>query len=164
MIHTKSFQSKSNREAQKLPYDTKESEGIKMGFFYAGFKTNNSKNGYMKIGETNQKYLSSRIGKIRYDQSNFVVYDYMEIKNSTPSMTRAIEGHVRFRLEQFGLKQIQNDHFEYAIKSFCNDKETEFDYLSKKAMQYAMEYCNMMNIAYEVKSDKRNLKKIAKHK
>ena len=135
-----------------------------MGFIYCGFKTNNSKNGYMKIGETNRVYLSQRIAEIRHAQKNFVVYDYMEIKDSTPAMTRAIEGHVRFRLEQFGLKQVQNDHFVYDIKTYFSTKEDEFNYLSNKAMNFAKEYCDAMKIAYEIKSDKRNLKKIARHK
>jgi len=135
-----------------------------MGFIYCGFKTNNSKNGYMKIGESNQKYLSQRIGQIRNTQKNFVVYDYLEIDNSTPALTRAIEGHIRFRLEQFGLNQVQNDHFTYTIGHYSNDKETEYNFLSKTAMLYAMEYCDLMGIQYTLKNDKRNLRKTIKHK
>jgi len=135
-----------------------------MGFIYCGFKTNNSKNGYMKIGESNQKYLSQRIGQIRKTQKNFVVYDYLEIPNSTKDMTMAIEGHVRFRLAQFGLHHVQNDHFEYIVKQYANDKETEYNFLSNTAMLYAIEYCDLMNIHYERKNDKRNLRKTIKHK
>ena len=87
-----------------------------MGFFYIGAKTNNYKNGYMKIGETNQKYLSSRIAQIRKKQGNFVVLAYLEISESTSAMTRAIESYVRFKLERQDYEMVQNDHFVFLGK------------------------------------------------
>ena len=87
-----------------------------MGYFYAGGKTNQQIHARGKIGESNQKYLSSRVGKIRNDEGNFVVFEYLEIPNSTKAITRSIEGDVRLMLERAGYKNIQNDHFVWKLQ------------------------------------------------
>ena len=128
-----------------------------MGFVYAGCKTNNSVNAYAKIGETNRKYLSSRIGEIRHSEGNFVVLYYIEIKDSTPAMTKAIEGHMRFLLEKAGYVNTQNDHFVW--KTNKNVKMQEYETFAKMAIDAACEYCDFMGIKYELKTGKPNARK-----
>lgn len=120
-----------------------------MGYFYIGGKTNNSVNGYLKIGETNQKQLSKRIALIRYQEGNFVVFKYLDIPGSTPAMTRAIEGHVRFMMERDGWNQVQNDHFTVDMRD--KDKAEIFQVFTASALKYAEAYCQMVGITYEVK-------------
>lgn len=133
-----------------------------MGFFYIGAKTNNYKNGYMKIGETNQKYLSSRIAQIRKNQDNFVVLAYLEIPNSSTATTRAVESYVRFKLEQHGYEMIQNDHFVFPISA--ETKDAQFAQFTALAISAACHFCEMEHIAYQVKTDKTNLKHNTKAK
>lgn len=133
-----------------------------MGFFYIGAKTNNYKNGYMKIGETNQKYLSSRIAQIRKSQGNFVVLAYLEISESTSAMTRAIESYVRFKLERQGYEMVQNDHFVFPISA--ETKDAQFAQFTALAISAACHFCEMEHIAYQVKTDKANLKHNVKSK
>lgn len=128
-----------------------------MGYFYIGGKTNQKTNGYLKIGETNQKYLSQRVGHIRMHEGNFVVFKYLEIPDSTLSMTRAIEGHVRLMLEWGGWHQVQNDHFTCAITPETRDEI--YQKFTEEAVRYACEYCDMTGIKYTVKKAKENARK-----
>ena len=133
-----------------------------MGFFYIGAKTNNYKNGYMKIGETNQKYLSSRIAQIRQKQGNFVVLAYLEIPGSSAATTRAIESYARFKLERQGYEMVQNDHFVFPMSA--ETKEAHFARFTALAISAACHFCEMEHIAYQVKTDKTNLKHNVKSK
>lgn len=132
-----------------------------MGYFYVGGKTNQRVNAYVKIGETNQKKLSSRVALIRFQEGNFVVFKYLEIPNSTQAMTRAIEGDVRFALERDGYHNIQNDHFEW--KTTPATKLAEYQEFVDKAIAYAEQYCQMRGIEYTVKNGdpkaRRNVKR-----
>ena len=117
-----------------------------MGYFYAGGKTNQKTNAYCKMGETNQKYLSSRVGVIRNTEGNFFVIKYLEIPNSTQAITRAIEGHVRFMLEREGYKNVQNDHFVW--KTAPDRKMQEYTTFAERAMYHAKKYCELIGIEY----------------
>ena len=119
-----------------------------MGYFYVGAKTNQHKQASGKIGETNLKYLSTRIGQIRHKEGNFVVIKYLSIPNSTQAMTRAIEGDVRFMLEKDGYHNVQNDHFEWATCPAT--KMMEYKDFADKAITYAEQYCIMRGIEYTV--------------
>ena len=119
-----------------------------MGYFYVGAKTNQHINAYSKIGETNAKYLSTRISQIRHAEGNFVVLKYLSIPNSTQALTRAIEGDVRFMLERDGYHNIQNDHFEW--QTTPANKMLEYNEFANRAIQYAIQYCIMRNIEYTV--------------
>ena len=120
-----------------------------MGFVYVGGKTNQKTNGYVKIGETNKKYLSSRVGEIRAKEGNFVVFKYLEIPDSTLSVTRAIEGHARMMLERDGYQQVQNDHFELAVTP--ETKDVLYRNFADRAIFYMEQYCAWTGIPYEVK-------------
>lgn len=133
-----------------------------MGFFYVGGKTNQRVNGYGKIGETNLKYLSQRIGCIRQKEGNFFVFKYLELPNSTQAVTRSVEGHVRFMLERDGYKNIQNDHFEW--KTTSEQKMRDYTEFAEKAISYAEQYCNMVGIEYIVKEGNPNARKTCRHK
>lgn len=117
-----------------------------MGFVYAGGKTNQKTNGYLKIGETNQKYLSQRVADIRRKEGNFVVFKYLEIPNSTQAVTRAIEGHARFMLEAEGWENVQNDHF--VIRMTPSTKEAIYRDFVDSAIKHMTAYCNMVGISY----------------
>lgn len=133
-----------------------------MGFFYIGGKTNNSVNGYVKIGESNKKYLSSRVAQIRKKQGNFVIFKYLEIQNSTCAMTRAIEGHVRFVLENAGYVLVGNDHFAFPITP--NNKKEKYQKFTEIALQAAYQYCEMMKIEYEIKDPNPKARKTCRKK
>lgn len=120
-----------------------------MGFVYVGGKTNQKTNGYVKIGETNKKYLSSRVGEIRAKEGNFVVFKYLEIPDSTLSVTRAIEGHARMMLERDGYQQVQNDHFELAVTP--ETKDVLYRNFADRAIFYMEQYCSWTGIPYTVK-------------
>ena len=117
-----------------------------MGYVYAGGKTNQQIHAKAKIGESNQKYLSSRIGKIRNDEGNFVVFEYLEIPNSTKAITRSIEGDVRLMMERAGYKNIQNDHFIW--ETTRENKMEDYKRFSHLAIQFAMAYCDFRGIPY----------------
>lgn len=117
-----------------------------MGYFYAGGKTNQQIHARGKIGESNQKYLSSRVGKIRNDEGNFVVFEYLEIPNSTKAITRSIEGDVRLMLERAGYKNIQNDHFVWETTK--ERKMEDYHNFAHLAIQFAMAYCDFRGIPY----------------
>ena len=117
-----------------------------MGYIYAGGKTNQKTNALAKMGETNQKYLSQRVQTIRRTEGNFIVFEYLEIPNSTSAMTKAIEGHMRFKLECFGYKNIQNDHFEWLTTK--EHKMQEYSDFAHTAIAFAIEYCKQNNIPY----------------
>ena len=118
----------------------------KMGYFYVGAKTNQKINAKGKIGETNQKYISGRMGQIRKDEGNFFLLKYLEIPNSTSAMTKAIEGHARYMLEKEGYKHIQNDHFIWITTK--EQKMIDYKIFSDKAIEYAKQYCDFMGISY----------------
>lgn len=128
-----------------------------MGFVYAGGKTNQKTNGYLKIGETNQKYLSMRVGEIRAREGNFVVFKYLEIPNSSLSVTRAIEGHARMMLERDGYQQVQNDHF--VVNMTPATKDAIYNEFVNRAIQHMTAYCDMMGIEYIVKEGKPTARK-----
>lgn len=134
-----------------------------MGYFYAGGKTNQRVNVYAKMGETNQKYLSSRIGKIRNEEKSFNVFKYLEIPNSTQAVTRAIEGHVRLMLEREGYKNVKNDHF--AWRTEIGQIKNEYQIFAEKAMFYAKQYCNLTGINYiehEGKKKRKSKQKVSR--
>lgn len=133
-----------------------------MGFVYVGGKTNQHINGYMKIGETNQQYLSTRIAQIRASEGNFTVFKYIEVPNSTKAITRAIEGHTRMMLERDGWKNVQNDHFIASVNK--NTRESIYQAFTNRAIEHMVNYCNTYGIQYMVKDDKTELKKTVKRK
>lgn len=133
-----------------------------MGYFYAGAKTNQRTNAYAKIGETNQRFLSQRTTKIRHQEGNFFVIRYLEIPNSTQAITRAVEGHVRMMLERKGYKNIQNDH--YVWETTIEEKMKDYELFAKRAMYYAKQYCDVMNIKYTEHKGKANARKTIKRK
>lgn len=117
-----------------------------MGYFYAGGKTNQQIHASGKVGESNQKYLSTRVGQIRKKEGNFFVFEYLEIPNSTQAITRGIEGDVRLMLERAGYKNVKNDHFEWETTK--ENKMEEYKQFSALAMQFAMAYCDFRGIPY----------------
>ena len=131
-----------------------------MGYFYAGGKTNQRINGYGKVGETNQKYLSQRIGYIRATEGNFVVFEYLEIPNSTQAMTRAVEGYVRWKLEVEGYHNIQNDHFEWTTT--IENKMKDYLEFANKALFYGEQFCQREKIFYIRIEEKETAKKTVK--
>lgn len=133
-----------------------------MGFVYVGGKTNQSINGYMKIGETNQAYLCSRIGQIRKAEGNFVCFKYLEIPNSTRAITKAIEGHTRMMLEREGYHNVQNDHFTMPITK--QSKESIYNAFVERAIYHMTNYCDMCGIVYIVKEGNTNARRNVRHK
>ena len=117
-----------------------------MGYFYAGGKTNQQTHAKAKIGETNQRYLSTRVGQVRKKEGNFVVFEYLEIPNSTQAITRAIEGDVRLMMERAGYVNVQNDHFVWETDK--HNKMDEYKRFSHLAIQFAMDYCDFRSIPY----------------
>lgn len=132
-----------------------------MGYVYVGGKTNQKINGYLKIGETNKAKISQRIAEIRHKEGNFVVFQYLEIPNSTPAITRAVEGHARMMLERDGWEQVQNDHFVITMTPDTRDAIYK-DFVSQ-AIRHMCAYCDMVGIEYQVKKGdptaRRNCKK-----
>ena len=133
-----------------------------MGYVYAGGKTNQWANGYTKIGETNQRYLSTRVGEIRHKEGNFVVFRYLEIPNSTPAITRAIEGHARMMLERDGWHNIQNDHFEMPVTK--DTRDPIYNKFVDDAIYYMEQYCAWTGIPYEVKNGNPDARKNVRHR
>lgn len=133
-----------------------------MGFVYVGGKTNQSVNGYMKIGETNKTYLSTRIGEIRHAEGNFVCFKYLEIPNSTSAITKAIEGHTRMMLEREGYHNVQNDHFVMPMTK--DTKDSIYNAFVDRAIYHMTSYCNMFGIAYELKDAKPNARRNVRRK
>ena len=133
-----------------------------MGYVYAGGKTNQSVNGYVKIGETNQRYLSQRIGVIRQKEGNFVVFKYLEIPNSTKAITRAIEGHARMMLEREGFQNVQNDHFEFPMTKYT--KHALYTDFVDRAIDHMTAYCNMCGIDYIVREGDSKARKTVRRK
>lgn len=133
-----------------------------MGFVYVGGKTNQKTNGYLKIGETNTKYLSTRVAQIRQAEGNFVVFKYLVIPDSTLSITRAIEGHARMMLEREGWEQVQNDHFVTDMTPAT--KMEIYQKFVDNAIKFMCEYCDMVGISYEVKEGKTTARKNVKRR
>lgn len=133
-----------------------------MGYVYVGGKTNQSINGYVKIGETNQTYLSTRISEIRHKEGNFVCFQYLEIPNSTSAITRAIEGHTRMMLEREGYNNVQNDHFTMPITK--DTKESIYKAFVDRAIYHMASYCDMCSIAYIVKEGNTSARRNVRHK
>lgn len=133
-----------------------------MGYFYVGGKTNQRVNGYGKIGETNQQYLSQRVGKIRQDEGNFFVFKYLWLPDSTQAVTRAIEGYVRMMLERDGWENIQNDHFEW--KTTKEEKMNDYLIFANAAIKHAERFCEMMDIPYTTKEGNPSARKTCRHK
>ena len=133
-----------------------------MGYVYVGGKTNQKINGYGKVGETNQKYLSQRVGQIRAKEGNFVVFQYLEIPHSTQATTRAIEGYIRWKLECDGYHNIQNDHFEWTTT--IENKMRDYLEFANKALFYGEQFCQREKIFYIRKEAKENAKKTVKRR
>ena len=133
-----------------------------MGYIYVGGKTNQRINGYGKVGETNQKYLSQRITTIRCKETNFFVFEYLEIPNSTKALTRAVEGYVRWKLECAGYHNIQNDHFEWTTT--IENKMSDYHKFANLAMFYAEEFCTKEHINYTRKQGNPKARKTVKRK
>lgn len=105
-----------------------------MGFIYVG----RSSHGW-KIGETNQRFISSRIASIRQNECDFQDISYIRIPNSTGAMTKAIESHTRLTLERKGYINTGLDHFT---------PHDSFEAFKTKALKAAKAYCNFMRIEY----------------
>ena len=117
-----------------------------MGYFYTGFDYKNRKNGYLKIGETGQKYLSQRLQVIQHYDS-FECLGYLILKNETLSERRLVESYVRVMMERVdGLTQTQNDHYTYVISG--NKYEQAHEY-AEIALAYATAFCEQLGIEYE---------------
>ena len=120
-----------------------------MGYFYTGFDYKNRKNGYFKIGETGQKYLTSRISNIQHYDC-FQCLGYLELIGETRSERLFIESYVRMKMEQVeGLKHSQNDHFLYTITS-KEEKYSQAQAFATMALEYAMEVCDFAKIQYKI--------------
>lgn len=133
-----------------------------MGYFYVGAKTNQKINAYGKVGETNVRYLSTRVAQIRHAEGNFVVLKYLSIPNSTQAMTRAIEGDVRFMLERDGYQNVQNDHFVWTTNK--ENKMMDYYDFANKAITYAEQYCIMRGIEYTVHEGNPNARRTCRTK
>ena len=121
-----------------------------MGYFYTGFDYKNRKNGYFKIGETGLRYLSTRLANIRRSDS-FQCLGYLILPKATKSERRLIESTVRLQLEratQFGLTQIQNDHFAYNIRA--NEKYQQAHEIAGFALDCAIKVCEQWGIEYTI--------------
>ena len=133
-----------------------------MGFVYVGGKTNQWRNGYMKIGETNQQYISTRVSQIRHSDGNFVLFKYLELPDSTPAITKAIEGHARMMLEREGWHNTHCDYFTAPINK--DTREQVYRTFTESAINYMTEYCNMYGLTYIVKEGNPQTKKMVKHR
>jgi hypothetical protein len=120
-----------------------------MGYVYVGFDYKNRKNGYLKIGETGQKSLSTRLSNIRqYD--SFQCLGYLELHNETKSERLFVESFVRMMLERNNkeLTQVQNDHFAYKIEQ--GNKYKQAQEYANNALQYAQNACLIANIQHTI--------------
>lgn len=117
-----------------------------MGWFYTGFDFLNRKNGYFKIGESGEKYLSTRLAQIRHYDA-FECLGFLKLINDTKSERLYVESYVRMMMErEEGLTQVQNDHFAYVIRK--GEKHTQAQEYANKALAYAKAACAFAGIEY----------------
>lgn len=120
-----------------------------MGYVYVGFDYKNRKNGYLKIGETGQKSLATRLSNIRqYD--SFQCLGYLELHNETKAERLFVESFVRMMLERNSneLIQVQNDHFIYQIEQ--GNKYEQVQRYANMALQYGQNACLIANIQHTI--------------
>ena len=120
-----------------------------MGAFYTGFDYKNRKNGYFKIGETQDKTPAARLSAIRQTDS-FQCLGYLLLKNETLAERRYVESYVRMMMEKTHpeLTQVQNDHFTYTIDP--TRKYEQAQAYAETALRYAMQCCDENKISYEI--------------
>ena len=117
-----------------------------MGWFYTGYDFLNRKNGYFKIGETGEKYLSTRLGQIRLHDA-FECLGFLRLINDTKSERLYVESYVRMMMErEEGLTHVQNDHFCYEIRK--GEKHAQAEAYAQKALAYAKVACTFAGIEY----------------
>lgn len=119
-----------------------------MGFLYTGFDYKNRKNGYFKIGETGQKYLTSRLQVIQHYDC-FQCLGYLILKNESKSERLLVESYTRVMMSKVaGLVHTQNDHFLYSIESKERKYAQAYE-LAEMALTYAEEICKQIGVEYE---------------
>lgn len=119
-----------------------------MGYFYVGGDTYRKTIAYVKIGETNQKYLHRRVREICVKEKHFTIFKYLKIENSTSALTKAVEGHVRLMLEREGYLNLGLDHFGWSTTP--TEKLKEYCAFTESAVKYAIEYCEMIGASYQI--------------
>ena len=133
-----------------------------MGWIYAGGKTNQKTNAYAKNGETNQKYLSSRVGAIRHKEGNFVVFKYLEVFDTDRATTQAIEGHMRYMMTREGWQNVQNDHFVWSTTP--ENKMADYRKFAERSMFYAKQYCDLIGVKYVEYDGDMTARRTCKHR
>lgn len=117
-----------------------------VGWFYVGYDFLNRVNGYFKIGESGQQYLSSRLGCIRHGDA-FECLGFLMMPNVTDAERLYIEATVRLALERAGFVHTQKDHFLYKIEQ--GRKAEQAQEMAEQALQCAMWACRMIGVEYE---------------
>lgn len=117
-----------------------------IGWFYVGYDFLNRVHGYFKIGETGEKYLSTRLGHIRKTDA-FECLGFLKLFDVTDSERWFIESFVRLMMERVGFIQTQKDHFLYNIKK--GEKEAQAKAIAELALLFAMCACKLINVKYE---------------
>lgn len=116
-----------------------------MGCVYTGYKTNRRKNGFFKVGMTEQSRPTSRLSA--YDLHGIF---YLSIPKSTKSELLFIESSMRVAVERAGLKLNGNDCFQYLIDPL--HKKEQACAIADIALRAACDACERLQLSYKIVS------------
>ena len=117
-----------------------------MACFYTGFNYFRRLNGLFKLGESGKNTPAQRLSTIR-QKEHFQCLGWITMPKATKSERLAVEAHARLKMSYL-FEQIQNDHFIYKITP--NRKYEQAQEMANLAIRYAIEACEMYNIAYSI--------------
>lgn len=119
-----------------------------MQIFYTGNVPYTRENAVAKIGETNTT-MAQRASTLRQEEGGmFKIAEYLILKDNCDSVTKAVEGFVRWQLEKIGYENVGNDHFVW--KSTASERQADYKEFTEFAIKFAVRFCEMNGIEYEI--------------
>ena len=79
----------------------------------------------------------------------FKVMEYVILKDNCDSVTKAVEGFVRWQLEKIGYENVGKDHFVW--ETTASERQADYKEFTEFAIKFAVRFCEMNGIEYEVR-------------
>jgi hypothetical protein len=116
---------------------------------YVGIIPYNRGKARTKIGESNQKSITNRMAVLRQvEGGKFKLVKYLVLKDNCESVTKVIEGYVRWQLEKIGYENVGNDHFEW--ESPASERQADYKEFIDYFLKFAVRGCEIFGIDYEI--------------
>ena len=117
---------------------------------YVGYTPYTRKILRTKIGESNQRFISSRMSVLRREEGGkFNLCEYFVLEDNCESATKLLEAFVRWKMEKIGYENVGNDHFEWECPA--SERKADIKEFIDFFEKFMVEGCEKFGIKYTLR-------------